>query len=86
LILPELNIRDTDGRVGLVRIKTDKALKSIPVVVMTTSKDDKDIQDCYRVGANSYVLKPVNLEGFFDATAGLREHRIEIVLLPETKR
>ena len=54
-----------------------------PVVVMTTSKDEHDIQDCYMAGANSYVLKPVDLQGFFEAVARLRDYWFQIVILPD---
>ncbi|WP_240453915.1 response regulator [Chachezhania antarctica] len=83
LILLDLNLPGTDGREVLQQIKADKALRMIPVVVMTTSKDEHDIQDCYMAGANSYVLKPVDLQGFFEAVARLRDYWFQIVILPD---
>ena len=52
-----------DGREILQIIKTDENLKSIPVVVLTTSNNFLDVQDCYEKGANSYVTKPIELIG-----------------------
>ena len=85
LILLDLNLPGTDGREVLAIIKSDPELKRIPVIVMTTSKDHRDIDSCYSAGANSYVLKPVNLEGFFDAIRRLRDYWFQIVILPEVK-
>src|SRR4051812_26557212 len=58
VILLDLNLPGTDGREVLKKIKSDSSLKSIPVVVLTTSSSDKDIQECYQNGANSYMIKP----------------------------
>ena len=62
LILLDLNLPGTDGREVLSEIKQDDQLKTIPVVVMTTSSNPKDIEECYRSGVNSYMLKPTNIE------------------------
>lgn len=85
LILLDLNLPGTDGREVLAEIKSHDALKIIPVVVMTTSRDEADIDECYRTGANSYVLKPVNLNGFFEAIAKMRDYWLQIVVLPRPK-
>ncbi|MEO0397686.1 MAG: response regulator [Cyanobacteria bacterium P01_A01_bin.137] len=61
-VLLDLNLPGTDGREILAQIKQDEKLKTIPVVVMTTSSNPKDIDECYRAGANSYILKPTNIE------------------------
>lgn len=82
LILLDLNLPGTDGREVLAKIKAHAQLKVIPVVVMTTSRDEVDIDACYRAGANSYVLKPVNLNGFFEAIAKMRDYWLQIVVLP----
>lgn len=60
LIVLDLNLPGTDGREVLRRIKQDESLKTIPVIVFTTSNNPKDIEDCYRYGANSYIIKPIN--------------------------
>ncbi len=83
LILLDLNLPGTDGRDVLEEIKKDPELRTIPVIVLTTSSDDKDINKCYQAGANSYIQKPVDLQGFFTAIQRLREFWFEVVLLPK---
>ena len=85
LILLDLNLPGTNGREVLSLIKNDENLKPIPVIVMTSSSDPADIDDCYRQGANSYVVKPVNLDGFLGAITRLRDYWFEIVLLPRVE-
>lgn len=60
MIMLDLNLPRTDGRQVLHRIKQDETLKKIPVVVFTTSNNPKDIEDCYRYGVNSYIIKPID--------------------------
>ena len=76
----------TDGREVLAEIKQDDTLKQIPVVVLTTSSDERDIEKCYNAGANSYVLKPVNLDGFMNSIQLLTGYWFEIVILPKQDR
>lgn len=83
LILLDLNLPGTDGRDLLAAIKGDPKLKAIPVVVLTTSRDPKDIADCYRLGANSYQIKPVDYARFKEAMRLLAIYWLETVLLPE---
>jgi len=83
LIMLDLNLPGTSGHEVLAQLKSDERLKKIPVVVMTSSRDPDDIDACYRAGANSYVVKPVDLDGFFRAIARLREYWFEIAVLPE---
>ena len=68
--LLDLNLPGTDGRDVLIEIKKNDRLKLIPVVVLTTSSDERDIERCYEAGANSYVKKPVDLGGFVSAFNG----------------
>jgi CheY-like chemotaxis protein len=82
VILLDLNLPGTDGREVLNEVKTDPNLKQIPVIVLTTSKDDRDIEVCYRCGANSYIQKPVDLEGFMRAIERLNDYWFEVVILP----
>lgn len=82
IILLDLNLPGTDGREVLDEVKTDAALRSIPVVVLTTSADDRDVERCYAAGANSYIKKPVDLEGFMRAIQRLKEFWFEIVIVP----
>ena len=83
LILLDLNLPGTDGREVLAEIKTDSNLRTIPVVVLTTSKDQRDINDCYAAGANSYVHKPVDLQGLMDAIQRLHDYWFKIVVFPK---
>ena len=85
VILLDLNLPGTDGREVLAEVKADESLRSIPVVVLTTSSDERDIQACYQAGANSYVKKPVNLDGFLAAIQRLKDYWLEITLLPRAE-
>ena len=78
----DLNLPGTDGRQVLEQIKTDEGLRNIPVIVLTTSTDERDIQACYRSGANSYIQKPVDLSGFMAAVQRLTDFWIGVVILP----
>lgn len=60
IILLDLNMPGTDGRTVLGTLKHDPRLNQIPVIVFTTSSNAKDIEECYRLGANSYMTKPVD--------------------------
>lgn len=60
IILLDLNMPGTDGRTVLDTLKHDPRLNQIPVIVFTTSSNAKDIEECYRLGANSYMTKPVD--------------------------
>jgi CheY-like chemotaxis protein len=81
IILLDLNMPGTDGFEVLEMIKQDMVLKSIPVVVLTTSSSDRDIEMCYRSGANSYIQKPVNLDGFVEAIKQFKDYWFETVVL-----
>jgi CheY-like chemotaxis protein len=82
VILLDLNLPGTDGPEVLRVIKGDEFLRRIPVIVLTTSSAPADIQQCYDCGANSYIVKPVELENFVDAVARLRDYWFKIVVLP----
>jgi len=86
IILLDLNLPGTDGREVLETIKADHLLRKIPVVVLTTSGDERDVELAYAQGANSYIKKPVDLEGFVRAIAMLRDYWFEIAVLPEGDR
>lgn len=86
LILLDLNLPGTDGREVLHEIKGDDVLRQIPVIVLTTSADERDIQVCYRDGANSYIQKPVDFKGFLEAIQRLVDYWYQIVLLPKSVR
>ena len=71
VILLDLKMPKINGIQVLQIIKSDERTKTIPVIVLTSSKEDPDIQECYRLGANSYVVKPVEFEKFMQAVAEL---------------
>lgn len=82
VILLDLNMPGTDGREVLDRIKKDEGRKDIPVIILTTSSDQRDIKECYKIGANTYIQKPVDLDSFFGAIRRLKEYWFEIAILP----
>jgi CheY-like chemotaxis protein len=83
VILLDLNLPGTDGREVLTEIKKDEQLKQIPVIVLTTSNDSRDVDSCYQAGANSYIQKPVDMEGFIRAIERLKGYWFEVVVLPQ---
>jgi len=82
LILLDLNMPRKDGRTVLKEIKSDPDLRTIPVVVLTTSKSDEDIYRSYDLGVNSYIVKPVTFEALVDTLQTLEKYWFEIVELP----
>jgi two-component system response regulator len=82
LILLDLNLPRYDGREVLARIKTDPALAHIPVVVLTTSAAEEDILRSYRLHANAYVTKPVDIDQFIAAIKQIDEFFVQVVRLP----
>jgi two-component system, response regulator len=83
IILLDLNMPGLDGRKTLEIIKQSQDLKTIPVVVLTTSNDERDVQACYALGANTYIQKPVDFDGLIAAIKRLKEYWFEIALLPK---
>jgi CheY-like chemotaxis protein len=82
LILLDLNMPRMDGREALREIKGDPALRQIPVVVLTTSKAEKDILSSYDLGANCFITKPVTFEGLVEVVKVLNMHWLQLVELP----
>ncbi len=82
LILLDLNMPVMDGREALKEIKTDKALRKIPVVVLTTSKAEEDILKTYDLGVNSFITKPVTFESLSSVLRATTNYWFEIVELP----
>ena len=83
IILLDLNLPGTDGREVLSEIKKTDDLKKIPVIVLTTSSDERDVEQCYANGASSYIVKPVRFSGFMEAIQRLKDYWFEIVVLPK---
>lgn len=67
MILLDFKLPKVDGKEVLRRVKSDPRTKGIPVVVMTSSREERDLVESYELGVNSYVVKPVNFEGFAEA-------------------
>src|SRR5271170_4878827 len=86
LILLDLNLPKKDGREVLDEIKQSPALKSIPVVVLTTSSSDADILRSYRLHANCYITKPVGLDGFLEVVKSIDSFWLSVVKLPHEPR
>ena len=83
MVLLDLNMPGLDGRKTLQLIKENNVLKQIPVIILTTSADERDIEACYQMGANTYVQKPVSFDGLIEAIKRLKEYWFEIALLPK---
>jgi CheY-like chemotaxis protein len=82
LILLDLNMPKKDGREALAEIKSDPALRQIPVVALTTSRAEEDIVRTYDLGVNSFISKPVTFEGLAAVTQTLAGYWFELVALP----
>ncbi len=81
IILLDLNMPGVDGRQVLQEIKNDDSLKTIPVLIMTNSNDERDVKDCYMMGASTYIQKPLDWPGFMAAMQRLKEYWMEIAIL-----
>ena len=71
VVLLDIQMPKVNGMEVLQKIKSDDRTKKTPVVILTSSKEDPDIQKCYNLGANSYIVKPVNFESFAEAIKNL---------------
>jgi CheY-like chemotaxis protein len=84
LILLDLNLPKIDGRELLSEIKDSDDLKSIPVVILTTSTAEEDIIETYKNHANSYITKPVDLDHFIRVVESIKDFWLSIVQLPRS--
>ena len=82
LVLLDLNMPRMDGREALTAIKADAGLRSIPVVVMTTSADDEDIVRSYQLGVSGFISKPVGYDGLLDVIDAIDRYWMQAVKLP----
>jgi chemotaxis family two-component system response regulator Rcp1 len=82
LVLLDLNLPNMDGREVLAAMKSDASLRTIPIVVVTSSAAEQDIVKTYDLNANAYVTKPVDLQQFLHVIGALGDFWLEIVKLP----
>lgn len=83
LILLDLNLPRMDGREVLKEVKSDPDLRSIPVVVLTTSVNEEDVMKAYGLHANCYIAKPVSLQSFMQVVQSVQNFWFTVVLLPQ---
>jgi two-component system, chemotaxis family, response regulator Rcp1 len=81
-ILLDLNLPRMDGRTFLGRVKRESLFKSIPVIVLTSSRSDLDIREVYELNANCYIVKPSDLDGYMETVKKLQDFWMTLVLLP----
>lgn len=86
LILLDLNLPSVDGREVLRRIRRDPELRLIPVVVVTSSGDESDVRACYEAGANAYITKPTEFEGFVQAIVSVGRYWLKVAGPPPEVR
>jgi len=82
LVLLDLNLPKKDGRELLAEIKSDKDISNIPVIILSTSKNDRDIQASYELKANCYICKPVELDSFISIILSIEKFWLKTVRLP----
>ena len=86
VILLDLNMPKKDGREALAEIKGDENLRCIPVIVLTTSKDEEDVFRTYDLGVSSFITKPVTFGGLVEVMRTWQRYWFELVELPEAPR
>ena len=84
LIVLDLNLPGTDGREVLATVKEDRDLKSIPVIIFSTSSNPKDVEACYRHGVSGYLVKPMNFNQLQELVETFVQYWFEAVELPPT--
>ncbi len=85
IILLDLNMPGLDGRKVLQLLKNDNDLKRIPVIVLTTSADERDVDNCYDLGASTYIQKPVGFDGLVKAANRIKEYWFGVAFLPRER-
>jgi two-component system response regulator len=86
VIILDLKIPRVDGLELLRRIKSDPRTQPVPVVVLTSSKEERDVRESYRLGANSYVVKPVGFQEYVAAVSDMGRYWLSINQLPPAGR
>lgn len=84
IILLDLKLPKVDGLEVLKKVKENEATKGIPVIVLTSSKEEKDLVESYRLGVNSYIVKPVDFDEFTESIAEVGLYWLVINQLPTT--
>lgn len=82
IILLDLNMPRKDGRQALAEIKTNAELCKIPVIILTTSKEEEDVMRTYKLGVNSFVIKPITYSALVSVMKSIGNYWLEIVELP----
>lgn len=82
LVLLDLNLPRKNGLEVLEELRTEEALACIPVIVLTSSSARQDVEACYARGANAFVVKPLELDGFMDLIGAIRGFWLEVAQLP----
>ena len=82
LVLLDLNMPKMDGFQVLKEVKNDENLRSIPIIVLTTSDRDRDIDDAYKYGCNSYIVKPVSFENFIKTVIDIKDYWLCLSRVP----
>lgn len=82
LILLDQNMPGLDGQAVLAIAKQDPTLKRIPIIILTTSADERDVRQCYELGASTYIQKPVNFDGLITVVSRIKNYWFGIALLP----
>jgi two-component system response regulator len=82
LVLLDLNMPGLDGRRVLAIVKQDTALRRIPIIILTTSNDQRDVTECYEMGASTYIQKPVDFDGLIRAVSHINDYWFGVALLP----
>lgn len=86
LILLDINLPKVDGKEVLSFIKQSNEFKKIPVIILSTSNSERDIEECYTCGANCYVVKPSDLEGYVKVIHAIESFWLNIAHLPQNHK
>lgn len=82
LIILDLNTPRLNGKDVLRKVKADASLAAIPIVILTTSEAERDIAECYALGANSFIAKPIDVDQFMRAIHAVQDYWFSVVKLP----
>jgi chemotaxis family two-component system response regulator Rcp1 len=82
-IILDLNLPRVDGRAFLKRVKSENLFKSIPIIVLTSSRSDLDIREVWALNANCYIVKPSDMDGYIETVKKIRDFWLTVVLPPK---